>query len=373
MKKLIYILLVAMLALSLVACSSTPSTPADNATQTPQTEPTVAPAEPADSQTPAADPEETDLPDTDSLVLYTSASATEYELIVNLFNEKYPNISVEVVSGGSGEIASRITAEKDAPYGDVMMGGGATTYLGIKDMIEPYVTVNNDALFSEFLSEEGIYTPCYVNVNSFIINNKLISELGVTVDGWESLTDERLKGQIAFASPADSSSALEQLINMLTAMSPSGDPADGWSFAETFFANLDGKLASGSSAAYKSVVEGEYAVGLTNEDKAISYIKDGADVSVAYAKEGITLRTSNIGIIKGGANLKNAQLFVDFVTSQECQTAMESELNVRPARMDVPMTTEGRLATEELISIPYPEVDSSEIKTKFQDTWTSIG
>lgn len=309
---------------------------------------------------------------TDSLVLYTSASATEYELIVKLFNEKYPNVSVEVVSGGSGEIASRINAEKENPYGDVMMGGGATTFLGIKDLIEPYVTENKDVLFQAFLSEEGIYTPCYVNVNSFIINKTLIAETGVTVDGWESLLDERLKGQIAFASPADSSSALEQLINMLAAMSTTDTVEGGWDYAKAFLANLDGKLASGSSAAYKSVVEGEYAVGLTNEDKAISYMKDGADVTVAYAKEGITLRTSNIGIIKGGANLANAKLFVDFVTSQVCQTAMEAELNVRPARSDVAMTTEGRLATDELVSIAYPEIDSSDIKTQFQDVWTSI-
>ena len=72
-----------------------------------------------------------------NLVLYTSAGATEYELIVGLFNEKYPDIAVEIVTGGTGEIASRINAEKAAPYGDVMMGGGETSFRGIEDCIEP--------------------------------------------------------------------------------------------------------------------------------------------------------------------------------------------------------------------------------------------
>ncbi len=356
MKKLLSILLVAILALSLVACQQ-PTPPNQN--QQPSNSPT-----PAEQQEPAQ---------TKNLVLYTSAGASEYELIVNLFNQKYPDIKVEIVSAGTGELASRITAEKDNPYGDVLMGGGATSFLGIADMLEPYVSENTSVLFPEFVSENGLYTPCYVNVNSIIINKTLIKDLGVTVDGWESLTDERLKGKISFASPADSSSALETLINMMTAMSPTGDPKDGWDFAEKFLKNLDGKLASGSSAAYLSVVEGEYAVGLTNEDKTISYMKAGADVTVAYAKEGITLRTSNIGIIKGGANGYNARLFVDFVTSKECQTAMESELNVRPARNDVPMTTEGRVATSELVSIPYPtNIKSSDVKTGFQDLWTRI-
>lgn len=365
MKKLLSALLIVVMALSLVACSG-------------QTEPaaTTPPAETSQPEaTPVVEPTENAGPEpTKSLVLYTSAGASEYELIVSLFNAKYPDITVEVVSAGTGELASRITAEKDAPYGDVLMGGGATTFSAIAEMLEPYVSENTVSLFPQFVAADGLYTPCYVNVNSIIYNKTLLANLGVTVEGWESLTDERLKGNISFASPADSSSALETLINMLAAMSTDGTLEGGWDYAQKFFENLDGKLAASSSDAYKNVVEGEYAVGLCNEDKTISYMKAGADVGVVYAKEGITLRTSNIGVIKGGANLYNARLFVDFVTSLECQTAMEAELNVRPARSDVAMTTEGRVATADLITLPYPtDVDSSAVKTKFQDVWTSIG
>ena len=311
-------------------------------------------------------------PDTNKLVLYTSAGASEYELIVNLFNEKYPDIEVEIVSGGTGEMASRINAEKAASYGDVMMGGGDTIYRSIADCLEAYRSTEADNLFAEFMPEDNLYTPCYINVNSIIVNKTLIEELGVEVTGWESLCDERLKGKVSFANPADSGSALEVIVNMLAAMNGTGNLEDGWAFVERFLINLDGKFASGSSAAYKSVVEGEYPVGLCNEDKTISYMKDGADVYAVYAKEGITLRTSNIALIKGGANPKNAKLFIDFVVSQECQTAMEAGVNVRPIRADVPMTTEGRVPTEDLVQIAYPEVNSSEIKATFQDLLTSI-
>lgn len=369
MKKILSILLVAIMVLSLGACQQKATTETT----------TEAPAAAEATEAPAAAPEATEAPavaedpDTKKLVLYTSAGASEYELIVGLFNAKYPDIEVEVVSGGTGEIASRITAEKDAPYGDVMMGGGGTTYRGIADMLEAYKSTEVDNLFAEFVPEDYLYTPCYVNVNSIIVNKTLIAETGVTVDGWESLCDERLKGNISFANPADSGSALEVIVNMLAAMNTTGNVEDGWEFVKKFVTNLDGKFASGSSAAYKSVVEGEYAVGLCNEDKTISYMKDGADVAAVYAKEGITLRTSNIAKIKGGANAKNAKLFIDFVVSLDCQTAMESEINVRPARTDVPMTTEGRVATKDLVTIAYPDVDSGDIKTKFQDVVTSIG
>lgn len=374
MKKIIAMLLALIMVVAMVACTANnDSNTADNNTNDnaqnevkqddAKTEPETKNEEPAVE----ADP------DTNKLVLYTSAGASEYELIVGLFNEKYPDIEVEIVSGGSGELASRITAEKEAPYGDVMMGGGNTTYRGIEECLEAYESVEAANIFPEFMPEDHLYTPCYINVNAIIVNNTLLAETGVTVDGWESLTNEALKGNISFASPADSSSALEVIVNMLAAMNGTGNIEDGWAFVEKFVANLDGKFASGSSAAYKNVVNGEYAVGLCNEDKVISYMKDGADVSPVYAKEGITLRTSNIARIKGGANAKNAKLFIDFVVSLECQTAMEAEINVRPVRADVPMTTEGRIATADLVQLTYPDVKSSELKTKFQDILTSIG
>lgn len=368
MKKYASILLTFVLLLTVVGCSTT--------TTSPSTAPTQAPAASTGDSNETTAPDETanEPEQTKSLILYTSAGAGEYELIVQLFNEKYPDINVEIVSAGTGELASRINSEKHNPYGDVMMGGGSTTYQSLADLLDTYSTGNSADLFQDFVAEDGLWTPCYINVNSIIINKALIEELGVTIDGWESLTDERLKGNISFASPADSGSALETLINMLAAMSPDGQMDNGWEYANRFLTNLDGKLASGSSAAYKNVVEGEYAVGLCNEDKTISYMKAGADITVAYPKEGITLRSSNVGIIKGGANLYNARLFVDFVTSYDCQVALEAELNVRPSRMDVPMTTEGRVPTEELVSIPYPaDVDASQIKTQFQDAWVSIG
>lgn len=308
--------------------------------------------------------------DTGKLVLYTSAGKSEYELIVNAFKEKYPGIEVEIVSAGTGELASRIRAEAAAPYGDVLMGGGNTIYRGIEECLEAYKSVEADNLFTEFMPEDNLFTPCYVNVNSIIVNKTLLEKLGVEVTGWESLCDPALKGKISFANPADSGSALEVIVNMLAAMSPSGNVEDGWDFVTRFVENLDGKFASGSSAAYKSVVEGEYPVGLCNEDKTISYMKAGADVYAVYAQEGITLRTSNIALIKGGANAKNAKLFIDFVVSKDCQTKMEAEINVRPVRADVPMTTEGRVPTSEIKQIEYPDVDSAEIKTRFQDVVT---
>ena len=59
----------------------------------------------------------------DTVVLYSSMTEFDLEALITCFNEVYPDIEVEVVSGSVGEYTSRIAAEADNPQGDVTWGG----------------------------------------------------------------------------------------------------------------------------------------------------------------------------------------------------------------------------------------------------------
>ena len=65
---------------------------------------------------------------------------------------------------------------------------------------------------------------------------------------------------------------------MLAAMSPTGKVEDGWDYVTRVVENLDGKFASGSSAAYKAVVEGDkLRVSSASRDvlqQVIAFLKD---------------------------------------------------------------------------------------------------
>lgn len=373
---LVAVMLVAVLVLG--ACqTSTPST--SPAGDSPAPSPSAAEPAPGDTSAPEEAPEETpeDLAQTNELVVYSAAATDENELMVAEFNKLYPDIQVDIVSAGSGELASRITAEAANPQGDLMVGGSYSIYTGIQEQLSEYVSPNAADCYEKFTSPNPKFTAIQINVNTIIINNALVSQLGVTVDGWESLTDPALKGNIIFADPAASSSGLEQLVNMLTAMNTTGNPDDGWDFVTKFITNLDGKLSSSSSAVYNNTVNGEYAVGLTNEEKVIQNMQDGADVSPVYAKEGITLRTSYTGIIAGAKNEYNARLFIDFLTSKEYQQVKSDQLFQRSVRKDVSFSVDGIAPTDELNALDYPtdwvNANSDNLKVKFQDVLTSIG
>ena len=191
------------------------------------------------------------------------------------------------------------------------------------DLFENYTSANEDHVQPAFKNTEGPLTR-FTDIPSVImVNTNLIGD--IKVEGYEDLLNPALKGKIATADPSKSSSSYEHLVNMLYAMGQ-GDPDKGWDYVQKLCENLDGKLLSGSSAVYKGVADGEYAVGLTFEEGGAKYVADGAPVKLVYMKEGVISKPDGIYIIKNAKHMENAKKFIDFITSKEAQTLITQKL-----------------------------------------------
>ena len=157
---------------------------------------------------------------------------------------------------------------------------------------------------------------------------------------------------------------------MLLAMGGYEDDA-AWKYVEDLFVGQQVAITSGSSAVYKGVYNGEYAVGLTYEDPCVTLIKDGAtNIKVVYPVEGTVFLPAQIGIVKNAKNVENAKAFVDFMLSEDAQRFLAENTtsrNVREVeyRNDV-MTP---LADIKLIyeDSDYVIAHTSELKEKVQD------
>lgn len=268
---------------------------------------------------------------TNDLVVYCPHPVEFIDPIVNEF-ENQTGVSVEVVTAGSGELLKRIESEGNNPLGDVMWGGSLSTLQPKADLFEEYKSKNEGDVIDEYKNKDGHITRFSVIPSVIMVNTNLIGR--TKVEGFKDLLNPELKGKIANADPSKSSSAFEHLINQLYAMG-NGDPEKGWDYVTELTKNLDGKLLSGSSAVYKGVADGEYAVGLTFEEAAVKYAKDGAPVKVVYPSEGTIAKADGCAIIKGAKNMDNAKKFIDFVTSKDAQTVVATKLNRRSVRKDV--------------------------------------
>ena len=310
---------------------------------------------------------------TGKVVVYNANSEDTTAVLTEKWNALYPDCEIEFITAGSGELTARIEAEASNPQGDVLLGPAYSVFSGMIDYLEPYTSPLASECLPSFCGESEYFTPEQINVNTIIVNNAMIEELGVTVDSWESLLDPALKGNISYVDPSASSSAREQVINMLAAEAAvNGDTMDDhWDFISEFFANLDGKMYDSSSKVPQGVANGEYAVGITNEELVLQLMLDGVDVSAVYAKEGITLRNSFVGVIKDCANPDNAKAFIDFMISHDVQQALADECLMRSVRADVTFSALDSVpSSDELPSLNYPVEwvqANSDLKSKLQD------
>jgi iron(III) transport system substrate-binding protein len=242
-------------------------------------------------------------------------------------------ISTEVITAGTGELLKRVEAEGENPSGDIFWGGSLTSIKPKMNLFEVYKSANEDDVFEYCKNTEGMITRFTLVPSVIMANKNLIGD--IRVEGYMDVLNPALKGKIAFADPSKSSSSFEHLVNMLYAMG-NGNPDDGWEYVESFCKNLDGKLLSGSSAVYTGVAEGDYTIGLTFEEGAAKYVRDGAPVKVIYMEEGVIIKPDGVQIIKGARNMESAKKFVDFVTSKDTQMLIANQLCRRSVRMDVP-------------------------------------
>lgn len=265
------------------------------------------------------------------LVVYTPNSEAMLNALIPSF-EKQTGITVELVSAGSGELIKRIQSEKANPYADVLFGGAFALYNDNADLFEQYVSVNDKDLLEGHGNKSGIMTPVVSDGSVLLVNTNLAGD--IEINGYEDLLNPALKGKIAMADPANSSSAFAQLTNMLKAMGGDYTSDAGWDYVAKLLENIDGKIAGSSSKAHKSVADGEYVVALTYEDPAVSYVKDGAPVKVVFPKEGAVFLDAGAGLVKGAKNQENAKKFIDYLISKEGQDAIGQQTTNRPLRAD---------------------------------------
>lgn len=305
------------------------------------------------------------------LVVYTMNSEGLVNATIPLFEEKY-GIDVEVIQAGTGELIKRIQSEKDDPYGDVMFGGSWSLDYDNKDLWEEYVSPNDKDVIDAYKNTTGFITPYVLDGSCLIVNKELVGE--GKVKSYEDLLKPEFKGKIATADPANSSSAFAQLTNILLAKGGYED-AKAWDYVKKLFTNIDGKIQSGSSAVYKSVADGEMAVGLSYEDPCAQLVKDGANVEVVYPSEGSVYLPAGTTIIKGCKNMDNAKLFVDFVISEEMQNIYGTTLTNRPVRKDAKTSDTMKPFSDIKVieeDMNYVSSHKKELIEKYTDIFTTI-
>jgi iron(III) transport system substrate-binding protein len=237
------------------------------------------------------------------LIVYTSYNVEQGETIHNAFMEKYPFITVEHVSVGGPDVASRIALE--------VSGGTAGADIGLTGINFLQSLVNEGHLqtvdwASLGISEDQIESEYLMKVATItftlVWNTDLVPD-GLT--GWEDLLDPSLKGQVgqwvngepfAYLVPAWGETKVDEFLTDLLA----NDPIP----------------VSGLTTVFDMLSAGEIAAGFGNGSNLLGYKAKGAPIDGIWA-EPIPVINYDAGIPINAAHPNAAMLYAAWLVSPE--------------------------------------------------------
>jgi iron(III) transport system substrate-binding protein len=296
------------------------------------------------------------------LVIYNAASPEMGEDLIKAFNGKYPDIKVEIIRAGSGELLTRTKAEASRPQGDIIMAIAKENLEIIRDLLQPY-KVHEDAAFPDDVKDtkENKYYGFSFNIQAFIINTDVVP-LEKAPKCWKDLGEEKWGGKIVLANPALSGSAYAQLFQMVQLY--------GWDYINAV--RKVSTFVPTSSLVYTFVGRGEFPIGVTGEGNVFEEKNKGNTVAPVYPCEGTGLRFDASGIIKNGPNPGNAKTFMDWLTTKEAMTICSQAPHFRRmARPDVPPPP-GLEPSSEIKFFPYDAMKASESRESYLQKFGEI-
>ena len=117
------------------------------------------------------------------MVIYASHPTKLVDYFVNKFKEKYGNIEVDLITGGTGELLGRVQAEKNRPQGDVMFGGGSFTGGSAPELFLPYNSPALEGISPAFLDPKGYNAPFDAFTMVIVYNKDWLLRMNFHNDG----------------------------------------------------------------------------------------------------------------------------------------------------------------------------------------------
>ena len=303
------------------------------------------------------------------LLIYTSHKEELWKPIVKEFEER-TGIWVEVVSGGTNLLLEEIAEKKGEVDADLFFGGGVESLNAFSDYFIPYEAKGIEEVDPQFRSATDVWTPFSALPVVLIYNEKLLSpeELG----SWKDVLAPKYKGKIAMANPAYSASAFTGLLSFEKAVqeeTDSTEDSDGDKEILPHIAKqLDGKEYTDSGEVPEAVADGSDLLGITLEETALKYMAKGENIGIVYPKEGTTVVPDAGAILKGAKHLENAQKFLDFSISKDCQDILQKRFHRRAVLTS--MAGEGEPSLLEIKRLSYDVSKISAERNRVLTDWS---
>ncbi|ADK80965.1 ABC transporter substrate-binding protein [Sediminispirochaeta smaragdinae] len=257
------------------------------------------------------------------VTVYTPHGAEITDPILDAFRAKYPDIRIQIVNAGTGELLSRLEAEKDNPTADVMWGGDTISFESYSHLFASYESPEDASMMKSDPAHK--WHPFSVLCQPILVNTDLVA-----ADAYPStvkqLADAAWKdGKIALADPNKSGTGYTIVSGLVNAY--------GWDFIGKLLDNC--VVTPGSDAMFKAIKDGEVAVGFINEDLGAKWEQEGLPVKMIYAKDAVTVQMDAVALVANSPSPEIGKVVLDFICSADAHTIAVEQISRRSARIDV--------------------------------------
>lgn len=247
-----------------------------------------------------------------TLTLYTSQPNEDAQMTVSAFEKAHPDIEVKWIRDGTTKLTARLQAELAA-------GGAAPDVLLIADSVTMESLKKQDLLAAYRSPEASRYDAQLYDPQGYYYGTKLITtgiayhtRAPVKPASWQDLLKPELKNMTTLPSPLYSGAAQ---IHMATLMN---DPQLGFAWYQKLKAN-GAMPQSGNGGVMSAITSGSKAYGVLVDYMAIREKAKGAPIDFVFPKEGVSIVTEPVAMMKNAKNPDGAKAFIDFVLSDEGQ------------------------------------------------------
>ena len=297
-----------------------------------------------------------------TLTLYTSQPNEDAQMTVSAFEAAHPDIEVRWIRDGTPKLMARLQAEQAA-------GAAAPDLLLIADSVTMESLKQQHLLEAYKSPEAASYDPSLYDADGYYYGTKLITtgiayhqQAPKVPTSWKDLLDPALKNMTSMPSPLYSGAALIHLAAL------TDDPALGWAYYQGLKDN--GVMPQGGNGAVLSALaSGSKAYGMLVDYMAIREKAKGAPIEFVFPKEGVTMVTEPVAMMKGSAHPAEAHAFIDFVLSRQGQELVLKQ-GYLPAHPELPVPA-GFPARDQIRLMPLDAhkalLNSDQNKQKFSD------
>lgn len=317
-----------------------------------------------------------------SLTIYSNTDQQSWAPIIDAFQEKFPWVgSINATNLDSDEVFQRVLSEQATGQdsADIVVSNAADAWADFADRpgtLVPYVSPELSSLPDFAQPMPNVYS-LSVDPISLVYNSALISE----EDAPTSIADLASKVE---ANP-------DEFNGMIAVRNPSG--AFGFTVTHAFVQNNPdaawaefakilpyAKNETSTGGMVEKVTSGEYSVGFFMGSPALTAERRTAGlIKVVFPTDGTPLLRRGIGIAAGAPHEATSKLFLDFVLSEEGQTAV-SQGGLTSYRDGVQRADDGvatyrevveSAGADRMIFVPYTKASEEEIDD-FSARWDSL-